>query len=155
MEINHSSWDSAWTSGVPKTEFLTYVYRDYYPETMAGTAGTSRLDPSMMCSNDLSGSSLCTTTLWNVLGDSLDEFSMPSGKNEITHHLNIVSYFSFRVSHPFLWSVQIYISKNFQNQEKAVKRLFQPSQRSAVSWRLLIFSYANPFYLNRGLKRQT
>lgn len=112
------------------------------------------LDPSMMCSNDLSGKQPVYQHTVKYPG-GLYEFSMPSGKNEITHHLNIVSYFPFRVSHPFLWSVQIYISKNFQNKEKALKRPFQPSHKSAVSWRFQIFSHTNPFYLNRGLKRQT
>lgn len=101
------------------------------------------------------GSRLRTTTLWNILGDSLYEFSMPSGKNEVTHHLNIVSCFPFRVSsHPSLWSVLIYISKNFQNKEKALKRPFQPSHKRDVSLRFQLFSPPPPFYVSRGLKRQ-
>ena len=101
------------------------------------------------------GSRLCTTTLWNILEKSLYEFSMPSGENEVTYHFNIVSCFPFTVSHPFLWSVLIYISKNYENKEKALKRPFQHSHKKVVSWRFQIFSYTHSsFYLSRGLKRQ-
>lgn len=106
VEINHSSWGSAWTSGMPKTESLTSVCRDYLDQGSYSSPQPAVYQIPAWCAvMTCQGSSLCTTTLWNILRDSLDEFSMASGKNEITHHLNIVSSFSFRVSHPFLWSV--------------------------------------------------